>query len=281
MKRFLSILLVVCMLFSLYACADLAENENTKNETIDKMDQIIESGKLVVGAEVRFAPYEFYYKDPETGEETLAGFEMKIAQGLADELNVELEISDQAFSGLITALRSDEIDLLISGLGITEERKEAIDISDPYFYGNQILLVRSEDVDKFQSPNDLAGRPIAAKTGSIHQGIAEEQFPDAELILLDQTGLLVTELRQGTVDGVLVTDNAVLAYLLLYPELAISPIHVEYPVLGVGIGIKKGDNEKLVQFINEYLQKIQEDGTLEAWIDEAVEQNAKMLDATE
>ena len=247
------------------------------NEEMNQLERIKKNGELVIGAEVRFAPYEFYYKNPETGKEELAGFEMKIAQGLADKLGVELKISDQAFSGLTTALLGGEIDLLISGLGITDARKETIDFSEPYFFGNQVLLVRAEDVDKYKTPEDLKGCTIAAKTGSIHQGIAENQFPESKLMLLDQTGLLVAELRQDTVDAVLVTDNAVFAYLKLYPELAISEVHVEYPVLGVGVGVRKGDNAELIEFINGYLKEIQENGTLEKWIDEAVNQSAEML----
>ncbi|HML46372.1 MAG TPA: transporter substrate-binding domain-containing protein, partial [Clostridia bacterium] len=71
------------------------------------MEDIQAKGTLVVGAEVSFPPYEFYYPNPETGEDELAGFEMALAKGLSEELGVEMVLADQAFSGLITALRAD------------------------------------------------------------------------------------------------------------------------------------------------------------------------------
>ena len=171
----------------------------------DKLDDIKAAGKLVVGTEATFAPYEFYYTDPETGEEKLCGFEMDLARGIAEELGVELVISDQAFSGLITALRSGELDCIMSGMSIKPDRAEVVDFSTPYFIGQQVVIVREEDVDKYHAPADFAGKQVGAQLGSLQQTVAEEQFPDSGAMLLNTVPLLMLELTQGNIDGVLCT----------------------------------------------------------------------------
>ena len=100
----------------------------------DKLDDIKAAGKLVVGTEATFAPYEFYYTDPETGEEKLCGFEMDLARGIAEELGVELVVSDQAFSGLITALRSGELDCIMSGMSIKPGPRRGSGLFDPVLH---------------------------------------------------------------------------------------------------------------------------------------------------
>ena len=106
----------------------------------DQLSDIQAKGVLEVGANVDFMPYEFYWTNPDTGEEELAGFDMALAKGIADKLGVKLELKDQAFAGLVTALSANEMDMVISGLAIKPERLEVVDFSDPYFSGEQILL---------------------------------------------------------------------------------------------------------------------------------------------
>ena len=94
MKKILGILLAMCMLTTLATSA-----------MADKLDDIKAKGKLVVGSQVSFAPFEFYFPD-ENGQEYAAGFEMELARQIAADLGVELEIADQQFAGLITAWRN-------------------------------------------------------------------------------------------------------------------------------------------------------------------------------
>ena len=244
----------------------------------DKLDDIKAAGKLVVGTEATFAPYEFYYTDPETGEEKLCGFEMDLARGIAEELGVELVVSDQAFSGLITALRSGELDCIISGMAIKPDREEVVDFSTPYYIGEQVVIVRTEDLDKYHTPADFAGKQVGAQLGSLQQTVAEEQFPDSEAMLLNNVPLLMLELTQGNIDGVLCTDVVGKSYMTVYPGLAVSDVPIEFTSAGVAVAVNKGDNEALLQVINDYIERVLNDGTFDKWFDEALEINGLLLE---
>lgn len=91
----------------------------------DHLDDIKAKGKLVVGSEVSFAPFEFYFVG-EDGKEYEAGFEMELARQIAADIGVELEVSDQQFNGLIPALQNGDVDLVLSGMtrhGRAQERR--------------------------------------------------------------------------------------------------------------------------------------------------------------
>ncbi len=244
----------------------------------DKLDDIKAAGKLVVGTEATFAPYEFYYTDPETGEEKLCGFEMDLARGLAEELGVELVISDQSFAGLITALRSGEIDCIISGMAIKPDREEVVDFSTPYYIGTQVVIVRAADLDKYHTAADFAGCTVGAQLGSLQQGVVEEQFTESEAMLLDKVPLLMLELTQGNIEGVVCTDIVGKSYMNIYTDLAISDVPIDFTSSGVAVAVNKGDNDSLLEVINNYIDRIESDGTFEQWYNEALEINGLLLE---
>ncbi|MGN0741413.1 MAG: transporter substrate-binding domain-containing protein [Candidatus Fimadaptatus sp.] len=245
----------------------------------DKLDDIKAAGKIIVGTEATFAPYEFYYTDPETGEEYLAGFEMDLARGLAAELGVELEVRDQSFAGLITALRAGELDCIISGMAIKPDRMEVVDFSTPYYIGEQVMLVRVDDLEKYKTADDFAGLKIGAQLGSLQQGVAEEQFSQSETLLLDKVPLLMLELTQGNIEGVLCTDVVGKSYMTVYPGLAVSEVPIDFTSSGVAVAVDKGDNEALLTAINDYIAKVTENGEFDAWFATAMEQNGQLLEA--
>lgn len=268
LKKWVSMLLCLLLALSFAVSA-----------SADKLSEIKEKGVLVVGAEVSFPPYEFYYTNPVTKEEELAGFEMSMAKALAEKLGVELKVADQAFSGLITALRAGEIDLIISGLSIKPDRQEVVDFSEPYYSGTQIVLVRAADKDKYKVPSDFDGKNLGAQTGSLQQGVAEEQFPNANLVLLDKVPLLIMELNLGTIDGLILTDNVAQSYFGKYPDLMVSEVPVTYVSTGVGIAMAKGDNEALMAAVNEFVAAVKEDGRFQEWFDVAIKQNQELVAA--
>jgi len=209
-----------------------------------------------------------------------AGFDMSLAKGIADMLGVELVIADQSFAGLITALRAGEIDMIISGMAIREDRLEVVDFSTPYYIGGQIMMVRSEDFDTLKTVEDMAGKKVGAQMGSLQAGILDEQFGDSETLVMDQIALMVMDLLQGNLDGLLLTDLVEKTYMNLNPgKLAISDVPVEYDTsAGIGVAVAKGDNETLLAEVNAYIEQILEDGTFESWIDAPVAQNATLVE---
>ena len=271
MKKIIAVLIAVCLMG--IACAASA----------DKLAEIKEKGKLLVGANITFPPYEFYWANPETGAEEIAGFDMMLAKGIGEALGVEVEIADQAFSGLITALSVGELDWVISGLAIKPERLEVVDFSDPYFSGEQILLVRKEDYDKYKTVEDMTGKRIGAQTGSLQAGILADQFVNSEEYIIESPAILALDLVQGNIDGWLITDLVAKQYMAAYPDtMQISEVPVDYDSsAGIGVAVQKGDNASLLEAINVYIAQVKSDGTFDGWVNAAVDQSASLLEKAE
>ena len=245
----------------------------------DHLDDIKAKGKLVVGSEVSFAPFEFYFVD-ENGQEYEAGFEMELARQIAADIGVELEVSDQQFNGLIPALQNGDVDLVLSGMTVTEERKNAVDFSSTYYVGEQPIVVREADVDVYKTAEDLKGKTLGAQLATIQQTIAEEQFPDSELLLLPTVPTLLMELLNGNIEGVVCSKIVATSYMNIYPGLAFSEVPVESNKNGVGVAVAKGDeNATLLAAVNETVERVVADGTYDGWVEKACAQNAELLKA--
>lgn len=268
MKKWTAVFLSLLMLLSMVSSA-----------SADALSDIQAKGQLVVGASVAFPPYEFYYTDPETGAEDYAGFDMMLAKGIAEHLGVELVVADQSFAGLITALRAGEIDMIISGMAIRADRLEVVDFSDPYYTGGQILLVRAEDAESIKTPEDMTGKTLACQMGALQVSIMEEQFTTAEQVVMEKIPLMILDLVQGSIDGVLLTDLVAKTYMTLNPgKLAISDCPINYDTTGgCAVAVAKGDNEALLSEVNAYIAQVHADGTFDGWIETAVAQNAALL----
>lgn len=268
MKKMLCMVLTVAMLLSMATVA-----------AADHLEDILAKGQLVVGAEVSFAPFEFYYTD-ENGEEYAAGFEMDLARQIAADLGVELVISDQAFNGLIPALQAGDIDLVISGLTATDERKNAVDFSNTYYVGEQIIVIRSADAQTYTTYDAIKGKTVGAQMGSLQQTILEEQFSECEQLLLPKVPTLLMELSAGNVEGVVCSKLSATSYMNIFDGLMISEIPTQSNTNGVGVALAKGEeNVTLLAAVNATVDRVKADGTYDAWVEKACAQNAALLEA--
>ena len=238
----------------------------------DHLDEVKKSGKLVVGAEVSFAPFEFYMTD-ENGKEYEAGFEMDLARQIAADLGVELEIADQQFNGLITALQVGEVDLVISGMTATEERRNAVDFSDTYYNASQSIIVPADST--IATKEDLKGKSVGGQTGTTGLTVAAEICGEQNVRGYNNAMLAVQDLVNGNLDAVVI-DNApakVLANKYSTTKLIDGQFDAEEYVLAV----KKGDSELLGK-INGALKELMASGKVDEiisnYIDDQGDQSA-------
>lgn len=111
------------------------QTDMSQVESVD-LNKGASGGKLVMGTETGFAPYE--YKE---GDQIL-GIDVEIAAYIAKSLDMELEITDMDFDALIPALVTNKIDLIAAGMTVTDERKENVNFSDPYIEAKQVVVIR-------------------------------------------------------------------------------------------------------------------------------------------
>ena len=241
--------------------------EQSAAEASTLLEQIKAKGKLVVGTEAQYAPYEF--KDLDAN---FVGCDMWLAQQIADSLGVELEIVDMSFAGIIPAVQSGQVDLGIAAFTNTPERAEEIDFSDLYETSAQLLIVKTGNADTYSTKEALAGQKVGAQKGTIQSQLIQSALPDSELFELEKYPALALEVQNGNIAG-LVVDQAVGESLVANSngELEVSNFEfsAEEASFGKSVVIAKG-NEDLVAAVNEVVNKVTSDGSYQAAYDEAV-----------
>ena len=128
----------------------IPSEEKVVREALD-----INQGKLTIGTASGYPPYEFV--DAASGDQSVIGIDIELAQAIADKLGVKLEVQDMNFSSLLTSLSAGKVDMAIAGISPTDERKETYDFSDSYLFADQSIIINKSDADKYKSLDDFKG----------------------------------------------------------------------------------------------------------------------------
>ncbi len=249
--------------------ADAAEAESTEESTDAAASAEISTvtpGKLTVATSPDFAPYEFYSVG-EDGTPSLAGFDIALAQYIADELGLELEVVPVDFDGVLMELQTKAVDLGVAGLSPDPKRESIMDFSDIYYEGGQSFVCVQDNKDKFQSLEDLNNPDIevGAQTGAIQVDLAQTNSPDAEIIQLTKVTDIIAELLAGKLDGAYIETAVAESYAKNYPELCVV-LEVPYEgAEGSAIGISKG-NDALKDAVNAAITKAKEEGKMDEFV---------------
>ncbi|MEI3605351.1 transporter substrate-binding domain-containing protein [Pseudogracilibacillus sp. SE30717A] len=267
---FLSLLIGV-----LAACGGSSESDagETESATDDGAEAEKTDGKVyTVATDNAYVPFE--YLDEESGD--LVGFDIDLITALAEEAGIEIEIETLEFAGIVAGLGSGKFDIGIAGMTITEERKENIDFTQPYYEAGLILAVTEENADEIQSIDDVDGKVVATRQGSTSQEYLEENTeatPEAfpEIVEAYQNVLA------GRADAVLYDLPNVQYYSEKEAGGKLKTVGEKLTGEDYGIGFPKGS--ELRDKIDDALTTIKENGTYddiyEKWFGERPEGTEK------
>ena len=230
------------------------------------MQKIKKDGKLVVGTASGFPPYEFLDTSVKD-QKKIDGIDMKIAEAVAQKLGVKLEVQDMTFQSLLSSITTGKVDIAISAINPTEERKKTVDFSNNYLEGKQTLLVRKEDAGKYKSLADFEGKKIAVQKSTIQEKLATSQIPNAQIVALAKVPDALLELKQGKVDAVPVQNIVGGQYLVTNDDLAATNIYFDKYSGGSAVAVPKGSDD-VIAVINEVIKENQENGNIDKWVDE-------------
>ena len=257
--------IIAATLATVLLAASLTGCGGNKGKTVE---DIKKAGKLVMATDAAWAPFEYI-----ADSDTPVGSDIDLAQALADEWGVELEIINAAFDTLPQYLDNGKADIVVAAMTITEERKEQMAFSDPYTISAQYIIVKEED-DSVKTIEDLAGKKTAVHLGTTGDLLVSGEI-EKEDGCLKGTGAEVVQyknliegclaLQQGTVDAVMLdilpaqnfcaVNKGLKCFEAVYADG--SSTKEEY-----GIGVKK-TNTELVEAINEALKPMVESGAIE------------------
>jgi arginine/lysine/histidine transporter system substrate-binding protein len=270
-KSKLVLMLVLIMVsISFAGCSQKTAVESNAGTETQKMGAIMEkvksSGKLVLGTSADYPPYEFHKVT--NGKDEIVGFDIEIAKEIAKDLGVELVIKDMKFDGLLAALETGNIDLVIAGMNPTEERKKSVDFSAVYYQAEQSVLIRTEDKDKYKSLSDLSGKRVGVQKGTTQEQVATDEIPGAQLKALGKVTDLVLQLQNDMVDAVVLEQPVATSYAGKNKGILVSDLYFDNKDKGAAAAIKKG-NEDFVNEINKTLNRLMNDKLIEKFVVDA------------
>lgn len=267
MKKIIATAVLGIMTMGLAGCGS-SNDKNSASKT-DLLEKIQKNGKLVVGMSADYAPYEFHYID-ENGKDVIGGFDVDIANEIANKIGVNLVIQEMDFDALVSALPAGKVDLVISGMNPTEERAKVVDFSEVYYNSKHGILVRAEDADKYQTFVDLEGAKVGVQLGSTQEKIAKTEIPNVNLQQLSNINNLILELKAGKVDAIVMEKPVAEMAVKSNPELAVGKPIYEEQTGGNAVGIAK-NNPQLLAKVNEVITELNESGKMDEYIEKANE----------
>src|SRR5690625_1550585 len=214
-----------------------------------------------IATDVTFPPFEF-----ENAEGEFVGIDIDILHAIAEDQGFEFNIMPMNFSAGLQALEAGQVDGMIAAMGITPERQESFDFSDPYFEAGPVLAV-AETNDEIQSYDDLDGKTIAVKVGTTGAEFANEFAEEYDITInqFEDSATMYADVEAGHSDGT-IDDYPVMAYAI---QQGLALRFPEEPASGdnYGFAVNKGENQELLEMFNAGLATIMEDGTYDEIID--------------
>lgn len=285
MKKYAALILAGMMALSLAACGSssssssapaedteetaaeavteaAAEEENTEAATEEAAEiTTVSAGELHMATNAAFPPYEMTSDDG--GYE---GIDVEVATKIAEKLGLELVVDDMEFSSVITAVQSGKQDIAMAGLTVNEERKQNIDFTDSYATGVQVIIVPEDS--EIASVDDLANdKMIGCQQGTTGSIYCTDDYGKDHVNDYTNGAMAVEALKAGKVDAVVIDSEPAKQFVAVNEGLKI--LDTEYVVEDYAIGVSK-DNPALCAAINEALNELIADGTVQGIIDKYI-----------
>ena len=240
MKKVVVILSMAMLVCGLAACGgDSAKNSDT----------------ITFGTNAEFPPFEFVASNGVIGQ--YDGIDMSIAKQIAEKNGMTAEIENMEFDSLLIALENGQIDAVIAGMTVTDERKEEADFSTPYYEATQVMIVK-EDSD-IKKASDMAGKRICVIQGYTGETCVNDMGYSYEAFKKGTEAVM--ELVNGKCDVVVIDSATAKKYVSDNAGLKIVEDPAAFEGEQYAIAVKKGNTE-LLDKINKVIEEMLADGTI-------------------
>jgi len=219
------------------------------------------NGTLIMATEGAYAPMNYY-----RGNE-IVGFEIDLAARFCEANGYGLTVQAMLFDGILPAVQSGKVNFAAAGFSITEERKESVNFSIPYYSGGTTMTVLKKEkpaaaqTGVFTSLSQLNGKRIGVQTGTSFDKAVSEQLPDAEVSYFNTKADLISALLTYKIDGYTVDEPVIKVEMQQDDRLTYIPEYMESFEFAY-VFPKTDAGQALCDQFGEYLRTIREDGTL-------------------
>lgn len=222
----------------------------------EQLQTIKDKGVINVGLEGTYPPFSFV---DENGK--LTGFEVELSEALAKELGVKAKVQPTKWDGILAALESKRLDVVVNQVTISDERKKKYDFSEPYTVsGIQALILKKKAADlNINAAADLAGKKVGVGLGTNYEQWVKQAVPQADVRTYEDDPSKFADLRNGRIDAILIDRLAALEYAQKAKDTELAG--AAFSRLESGVALRKGEPE-LLEAINKAIDKLRADGTL-------------------
>ena len=216
---------------------------------------------LIVGLNANFPPFESYENN------RMIGFDIDLANELGRRIGRKVVFKDMAFNTLLVALQNKKIDVIISGMNITEERKKSVNFTQGYFFNSAVLIVR-DDEKNIKNVEDLTGKQVATAIGTTEDAFADE-LEGVTNVKLQNSADTIIHLISKKVDAVIL-DKVVAEKIIENNRGAKILNNVELNKAEMGIAVNKKDTQ-LLKDLNKALTDLKKEGFINSLYKKFVE----------
>lgn len=248
MKKFFALLLGTALCAALLtACGGEKKG--------DLLAQIQEKGEIVVAMEGTWAPWTYVNEDGD-----LVGYDVEVAQAIAEKLGVEASFITGEWDGLLAGLDAGRYDIMANGVNVTAERAEKYDFSVPYAYDRMAVIVKGDNAS-ITKMEDLSGKKTANTISSTYAETARSY--GAEVTGVDDLAATFELLYSGRIDATLNAEVTYYDYMAQHPEADLKIACLAEEADSVAIPMRKGDETRaLREAVDKAIGELAEDGTL-------------------
>ena len=218
---------------------------NTKSYAADKvadnsvLKKVEKSKELVVGTSADYPPLEF--TTSVNGKTKYVGVDIELAKDIAKDLHAKLVIKNMSFDSLLVALETGKVDMVISAMTPSPERKQSVDFSKIYYKpSGEYFLINKRDQNKYRKIKDFAGQTVGAQTGSMQYQLIQKQMKKSKVKGLGKINNLVLALQSGKMAGVVMEEMTAKAYQQNNKNLLAVRIDLREQQAGNAVAIAKG-----------------------------------------
>lgn len=278
MKKIMTIGIVGALSLILFSACGKSEKASSNTQEEGQLGKIKKAGKLVLGTSPDFPPAEFYVlKD---GKKEIVGSDIALAQAIADEIGVKLEIKPTDFNGVLANIQTGSVDLGIASFVGTDERSKVMDFSEGYQQevsdGFQGVLMKKDNAKKYKDLEELksAKVTVGAQAASIQYELATTLTDEKKVKQYGTMDAAILALNSGDVEALTVSTSSAVPMLESFPNLEILPQESfdldtadKYSKNVIGFP-KNNDNQELIEIANKVIKENLDNGTFDKWREE-------------
>ena len=236
MKKFISLIMVVGIMLCMFAGCGKTAQDNV----------------ITMATSADFEPYEYYENDK------IVGIDIDIMNAVCEKIGMQLKPEDMSFDSVIGAAQTGKSDIAMSGITITEDRKNMVDFTIPYTSTTQSIIVAQDSEIAVKA--DLKDKKIGVQINTTGDTQVTEEFGDAAVDRYQNGALAVESLKNGKVDCVVIDGEV--AKALVDANEGLEIIADAYSIEEYAIALQKGNTE-LLNKINGALEELLADGTID------------------